>query len=104
MAKKSDIVNFMANNSNNLSKKVAAEALDLALDAIVGVLESGDKLQLVGYFTVEPVARAARKGYNPQTREEIDVPAAMRVRITPGKRLNESVEDLNIQDYLPKNK
>lgn len=100
MANKTDVINFIAENSENLTKAQAIEAVDLFLDAIVGTLEAGDKLQLVGYLTVEPVARSARKGFNPQTGEEIDIQAKVGVKVTAGKKLKTAVQGLDVSDFV----
>lgn len=98
---KTELITYIADNSNGeLTKKQATQAVDLALEAIETALKNGDKVQLVGYLTIEPVARAARKGFNPQTKEEIDIPASMGVKTKPGKALETAVEGLNIADFL----
>ena len=50
-----------------------------------------DKVQLVGFGTFEVRERSARKGRNPQTGEEIDIPAARVPAFKAGKALKESV-------------
>ncbi|WP_461199351.1 HU family DNA-binding protein [Enterococcus sp. N249-2] len=40
------------------------------------ITEVGDKVQLVGFLSLEGKVRAARTGRNPQTGEALEIPAA----------------------------
>lgn len=98
---KTELVSFIAEKSEGaLTKKQAELAVNLFEDAVVEALRNGDKLQLVGFMSVEPVGRNARKGRNPQTGEEMEIPAKMDVKIKAGKRLEKAVEGLNVNDFL----
>lgn len=100
---KEDLVTYMAENSEGkLTKRQSDQAIDLLLNGIVHGLENGEKVQLVGNMTIQPVGRKARKGNNPQTGEKIDIPAKMLVKIKPGKRFERAVENLNVDDFLKK--
>ena len=61
---KTDLVNELA-KSTNMSKKMAAHAVDALVGAIQGALAKGEKVQLVGFGTFEVRERAARQGRNP---------------------------------------
>ena len=54
-----------------LSKKDAEQAVNSLFDVITETLKKGDKVQLVGFGSFEVRERAARKGRNPQTKQEI---------------------------------
>jgi DNA-binding protein HU-beta len=102
---KSELVTYIAENSEDkLSKKQAELAVDLFGDGIVDALKKGEKVQLVGLLTAEPVGRAERKGHNPQSGEGINIEAKMSVKTKPGKRLEDAVLGLNIADFLKKKK
>jgi len=58
------------------TKKSAEEAVNAFVDVITESLTKGDKVQLVGFGSFEVRKRAARKGRNPQTKEEIKMPAS----------------------------
>jgi len=73
----------------DLSKKDATKAVDAVFDAISDALQTGDKVQLVGFGTFEVRERQARKGRNPQTGDEIDIPASKMPAFKPGKSLKE---------------
>jgi DNA-binding protein HU-beta len=85
---KSDLINKVA-EASDLSKKDAAKAVDAVFDAISEALQSGDKVQLVGFGNFEVRERSARKGRNPQTGEEIDIPASKVPAFKPGKSLRD---------------
>lgn len=75
-----------------LSKKDAERAVDAVVESIQEALGAGDKVALVGFGTFEVKERAARKGRNPQTGEEIDI-AATRVPVfKAGKGFKDVIE------------
>ena len=72
--------------------KKATEALVNAFTGVVAdALAGGDKVQLVGFGSFEVRKRAARKGRNPQTKEEIKIPASKAPVFKAGKALKDLV-------------
>ena len=59
-----------------LSKKDAEAAVSAVIDVITEALRRGEKVQLVGFGSFEVKTRAERMGRNPQTKEEIPIPAS----------------------------
>ena len=55
-------------------------------------LANGEKVQLIGFGNFEVRERAARKGRNPQTGEEIEIPASKVPAFKPGKALKDAVK------------
>ena len=53
------------------TKKAAELAVNAFVQVVTETLKKGDKVQLVGFGSFEVRKRAARKGRNPQTKEEI---------------------------------
>ena len=53
--------------------------------------QNGDKVQLVGFGTFEVAERAARTGKNPQTKEEIQIPASKAPKFKAGRALKDTV-------------
>src|SRR5699024_1765893 len=88
---KSDLVTAVAEKSE-LSKKDAAKAVDAVLESITDSLQEGEKVQLIGFGNFEVRERAARKGRNPQTGEEIEIPASKVPAFKAGKALREAVK------------
>jgi len=76
---------------SDMTKKDAEKAVSALLSTIEEALAGGDKVQLVGFGTFEVRERAARKGRNPQTGEEIEIAAARVPVFKPGKSLREIV-------------
>ena len=87
---KTDLVNVVAAETN-LKKKDAEVAINAALEAIVGALKDGDKVQLIGFGTFEVKDVAAREGRNPQTGETIKIAASKKPSFSASKALKDSV-------------
>ena len=60
--------------------------------AIRDSLAKGDSVSLVGFGKFEVRDRAARKGRNPQTGAEIEIPATKVAAFKAGKLLKEAVQ------------
>ncbi len=56
-------------------------------------LQSGDKVQLVGFGNFEVRERQARKGRNPQTGDPIEIAASKTPAFKPGKSLKDLVSN-----------
>ncbi|MDH7577177.1 MAG: HU family DNA-binding protein [Bacillota bacterium] len=87
---KMDLVTEVAKRAE-ITKKAAGKAVDAVFDVIAGTVASGEKVQVIGFGSFEPRERKERKGRNPQTGEEIIIPATTTVSFKPGKQLKESV-------------
>lgn len=87
---KSDLIAKVA-EASDLSKKDVTKAVDAVFEAISEALQNGDKVQLVGFGNFEVRERSARKGRNPQTGQEIDIPASKVPAFKPGKSLKEGI-------------
>jgi len=87
---KAELIASVAEKSE-LTKKDAERAVAAVLATIEKALVEGDKVQLVGFGTFEIRERAARKGRNPQTWEEIQIAAARVPVFKAGKQLREAV-------------
>ncbi len=87
---KSDLIAAMAAKTGS-TKKDAEATLNAFVDAVTEALVKGDKVQLVGFGSFEVRKRAARKGRNPQTKEEIKIPASKAPVFKAGKALKDLV-------------
>ncbi|WP_163101001.1 non-specific DNA-binding protein Hbs [Peribacillus alkalitolerans] len=88
---KTELINAVA-EASELSKKDATKAVDAVFDTILDALKNGDKVQLIGFGNFEVRERAARKGRNPQTGEEIEISASKVPAFKPGKALKDAVK------------
>lgn len=76
-----------------LSSKAKTEmAFDATLAVLGEVLASGVSVTFTGFGTFKVAERAPRKGRNPRTGAEIEIPACKVVKFTPGKSLKEAVK------------
>ena len=73
------------------TKKAAEASVNAFVDVVTEALKKGDKVQLVGFGSFEVRKRAARKGWNPQTKEEIKIPASKAPVFKAGKALKDVV-------------
>lgn len=77
------------------TKKVAEASVNALVEVITEALAEGEKVQLVGFGSFEVRKRAARKGRNPQTKEEIKIPASKAPVFKAGKALKDLVNGNN---------
>lgn len=88
---KTDLINSVI-EATELSKKDATKAVDAIFYSITESLKNGENVQLIGFGNFEVRERAARKGRNPQTGEEINIAASKVPVFKPGKALKEAVK------------
>ena len=88
---KTDLINAVAEQAD-LTKKEAGLAVDAVFESIQSSLSKGEKVQLIGFGNFEVRERAARKGRNPQTGNEIDIPASKVPAFKAGKALKDAVK------------
>ncbi|MGI6176420.1 MAG: HU family DNA-binding protein [Christensenellales bacterium] len=74
------------------SKKDAEKMVNCFVSVVGDTLAKGEKVQLVGFGTFEVRQRAARKGLNPLTKQEIDIPASKAPAFKAGKALKDKVQ------------
>ena len=87
---KADLIAAIAAKTGE-TKKSAEASVNAFVDVITESLVKGDKVQLVGFGSFEVRKRAARKGRNPQTKEEIKIPASKAPVLKAGKALKDLV-------------
>ena len=90
---KSDLIAAMAAKTNE-TKKDAEATLNAFIEVVTESLAKGEKVQLVGFGSFEVRKRAARKGRNPQTKEEIKIPASKAPVFKAGKALKDLIDAL----------
>ena len=88
---KAELITSMAEKSQ-LTKKDAESALKAFIDSVQEALESGEKVQLIGFGTFETRERKARQGRNPRKPEEvIKIEASKAPVFKAGKALKDAV-------------
>ncbi|KLV28713.1 HU family DNA-binding protein [Priestia megaterium] len=88
---KTELVDTVATKSE-LTKQDSKKAVDALFETISNTLAQEEKIQLVGFGTFEIRERAERTGRNPQTGEEMTIPASKAPAFKPGKELKEAVK------------
>jgi len=89
--KKAELINAVATKSE-LTKQDTKKAVDALFETISNTLANEEKIQLIGFGTFEVRERAARTGRNPQTGEEMTIPASKVPAFKPGKELKEALK------------
>jgi len=74
------------------TKKDAQAAVDCVLSSITKTLGNGDSVSLIGFGTFKVTERKARQGRNPQTGEEMHIPASKVPKFAAGKALKDAVK------------
>lgn len=75
----------------DMKKGQAKELVDLVLKTLEEQIIVEDVVKFTGFGNFSKVQRAARKGRNPKTGEEIQIPATVTVKFTPSKILKGKV-------------
>jgi len=87
---KAELISSIAEKAG-FTKVQAKIALDAFVCATTEALTKGEKVSLVGFGTFAVVKRAARKGRNPQTKKEMDIPAKNVIKFKPGTELTGTI-------------
>lgn len=88
---KADLVAQVAKKAN-LTNKAAKDAVTSIFSAVSDALKRGEKVVVTGFGTFMVRKRASRKGRNPQTGAEIQIPATKTPGFTAGKSLKRLVK------------
>ena len=77
----------------NLTKTDADSAISALQEVLVEFLAAGEAVKITGLMSIERTERAARKGRNPRTGEEIEIPAGYGVKLSAGSALKKAVSN-----------
>ena len=87
---KAELVDEVARQTG-LTKKVCRQTVDAVISTIKDSLARREKITLVGFGSFKIITRKSRRGRNPQTGEEIQIPAKEVPKFEAGKNLREAV-------------
>ena len=83
-------------NQISQQTEVSKKDIELVLKAFENVttdaLKKDDKIQLVGFMTIESGIRNARIGRNPKTNEEIEIPGGRYPKVKFGKTIKDAIK------------
>ena len=88
---KADTVDTVSKETG-LSKTDTAKAIDSFVKAIKDGLQKRHSVRILGFGTFSVSKRKERKGRNPQTGEELHIPACWRPKFKAGKKFTESFD------------
>lgn len=90
---KKDITEVLATPERlGITKKDAAERVEAVIESVAELVKQEGAVRIPGFGVFEEVERAARKGRNPQTGEEINIQASKSVKFRPSKGLKDRIE------------
>jgi len=87
---KTELIAAVAGEAD-LTKKDAEKFLSAFESVVTNALVAGNKVQLVGFMTIDVVERAEREGRNPQTGQPMKIAASKAPRFKVGKKLRDAV-------------
>lgn len=87
---KTELVASVAEKAG-FTKKDAEKAVNAFIDSVREEVAAKKKVQIIGFGTFDYKKRAARKGKNPQTGAEINIPASTVPVFKAGKGFKEMV-------------
>ncbi len=88
---KSELIERMANQQDQLSVKDVELAVKLMLDHMSQVLSSGERIEIRGFGSFSLHYREPRTGRNPKTGESVELPGKYVPHFKPGKELRDRV-------------
>lgn len=83
---KADLIVQVAKKAN-LTNKASKDAVGAVFSTISDAMKRGEKVVVTGFGTFLVRKRASRKGRNPQTGADIQIPATVTPGFTAGKAL-----------------
>lgn len=81
---KGELIKAMAEKAG-FTNKDAAIAYEAFVSVVTDALKAGDKVQLVGFGTLEVKEVAAKSGINPKTQEKVEIAACKKPVMKFGK-------------------
>lgn len=83
---KAELIKKIAEKAE-LSQSDSKKALEATIDAIKAALATNDSVSLIGFGTFSVAERPAREGFNPLTKEKIQIAAKKVVKFKAGEAL-----------------
>jgi DNA-binding protein HU-beta len=86
MATKAELIDAVA-DAAGVSKTDAERTIGAFFDHVVAQTKAGEKVAWPGFGSFSTTERAARKGRNPQTGAEVDIPASTAMKFSASSTL-----------------
>lgn len=84
---KADLARLIYERHGGITNREALRVVDLIFDSIKERLLDGESVRIVGFGTLEVVTRKARRGRNPITGEEIQLPDRRALVFRPSRSI-----------------
>ena len=84
---KADLAHMVYERHGGLTNREALRYVDILFDVIKDQLIKGESIHIVGFGTLEVVKRKPRRGRNPITGEEIELPARRALVFRPSRSM-----------------
>lgn len=88
---KTELVNYVVENVDDISKALATKVVNTVFDAIKHGLNQDKEVAIVGHGSYVVVERSARDGRHPKTGEVMRIPSTKAVKFKVGKDLKTEV-------------
>lgn len=87
---KGELITAVAEDTG-IAKGDVEKVLGSILETIKTSVAKDEDVQLIGFGSFVQVERKARQGFNPRTKEKIEIPASKSVKFKPGAALKDAV-------------
>ena len=84
---KADLARAIYDRHGGISNQEAQRIVDIIFETMKKRLLAGDEVRIVGFGSLEVVARRSRKGRNPVTGEEIQLPERRALVFRPSRSM-----------------
>ena len=89
---KGELIKALADKAG-FSQQDATTAYEAFVEVVTNALKAGEKVQLVGFGTLEVKETAAKTGINPQTKEKVEIAASKKPVMKFGKAYKELINN-----------
>lgn len=93
---KSEIIDILSRKQSHLSSRDVEESVKKLLEKMSESLSAGGRIEVRGFGSFSLHHRAARKGRNPKTGDQVALPPKHVPHFKPGKELRERVNESRV--------
>ena len=90
---KSDLIGTIQKETALSSRQKAEDALNAILGTIAECMAKGEDVNLADFGSFRKIPTAERQGRNPQTGEQITIPAGFRIKFKPAKKFKDILQE-----------
>lgn len=98
MATKSDMVNYVHDKLDGLTKEQVKNVIDSSLEFVTDNVTDGEEVSLIGFGKFERRQRKGRSGVVPATGEKIQIPPAFYPAFAASKGFKDALKELDVKE------